>query len=183
MKDDRPPGYTPPALEDLRTEYSACESHVGMLNQAVFQSAAIVVGGSIAGLLILINVDATYRSCIQMTILAVGVIVVTLLWQYNWLRHSTSTRNRWKRMRTIESQLGMRANTIAFLLSQPPDERETTEEWAMLADDERRLVGYRRYWTLPFLRTGQRVLHATADLVLLMWIAAVTLKWIEVVDW
>jgi len=53
----------------------------------------------------------------------------------------------------------------------------------MLADDERRLVGYRRYWTLPFLRTGQRVLHATADLVLLMWIAAVTLKWIEVVDW
>jgi hypothetical protein len=117
----------PPDGEDLRCEYAAAEAHVANLSSGTWQSAAIVVGGSIAAFAVLIRAEFTYGVAGAVTALALGAVVVIAMWRYNWSRHKVSIDNCWIRMREIELARGMRKNTILYLLTKSRDERGKLE--------------------------------------------------------
>jgi hypothetical protein len=173
-----------PDPEDLRCEYVAAEHHIGTLNSSVFQSAAIVVGGSIAAFGFLVDATFTKSVAAAVTALATGAIAVIEIWRHNWMRHSRSVDNHWVRMREIEHQRGMRANICMHLLALPERERPSQPEWRWLSEEEQRCFPkpYREppkpCW-MPRPLPGRSVLQATACLVQLGWLLMVAFAWIE----
>jgi hypothetical protein len=171
-----------PEPEDLRTEYEAAELHVGMLSSAVFQSIAIVIGGSIAALALLLDVDVAssshpQRLAIAITSLAAGAFVIISLWQYNWCRHKVVIDNVWRRMREIECSRGMRRNIFTFLLATSTRKACDSCECAILSDEERKRLCC-RYKRLPPIH-GHWILAATALLVQFGWLAMIAFVWVQ----
>ncbi|UCH86370.1 MAG: hypothetical protein JSU97_07520 [Dehalococcoidia bacterium] len=199
----------PPDAEDLRCEYAAAEVHVANLTSGVWQSAAIVVGGSIAALAVLIGVEFTHAVAGGVTVLAVGAVLVIEMWRHNWRRHKLAIDNCWVRMRQIESARGMQRNIFLYLLTKAgtkdKDERANVgkalrklddalgkvAEWRTLlkADRKRLAEKYEKFPKPPrvlawfslhkFKGTGQDVLHGTACLVEVGWLLMIVIAWSE----
>jgi len=192
-----------PEAKDLRCEYAAAEHHIGTLNSAVWRSAAIVVGGSIAAFAVLLNAPGTRPVAVGVAVLAFGAIVVTAMWRHNWSRHKVSIGNHWVRMREIEKQRGMQMNRDLYLLAQrrdgpeKPKEGEKSEkgdkatEWDSLCEgeQERLLRTYKPFPEPPrvlhwlslckFKGTGQDVLQGTAFLVQVGWVLIAVFKLVD----
>ncbi|GAG20643.1 unnamed protein product, partial [marine sediment metagenome] len=185
-----------PEPEDLRTEYYAAEQHVSVLSSAGFQSAAIVLGGSIAGLAVLLAAIGTRGTAVQpkeslsesfavaVSVLAVGAFFLVGLWRYNWRRYQTAVQNHWARMRDIERQRRMRKNIYLYLLTLPQVERVKSRDWRCLSHEERsRFLGDFKPLPVPMCRilpaSGQDVLQATATLVQIAWLLTIPYVLVE----
>lgn len=175
-----------PEPEDLRCEYRTSEVHIANLSSGVWQSAAIVVGGSIAAFAFLIDAASTHLVAAAVTVLAVGAVVVIEMWRHNWTRHKRSIENHWARMREIEARRGMRTNICMYLLTRGKGERLALPEWEFLSEDEQKCFP-KPYDEFPeprckvAPRTGQGVLQATACLAQLGWLLMIAFAWIEAV--
>jgi hypothetical protein len=179
-------GREVPEPEDLRCEYAAAEVHVGTLTSGVWQSAAIVVGGSMAAFAFLIDATFTYSMAAVVTVLALGAVLVIEMWRHNWRRHKRSIDNRWVRMREIERERGMRTNIYLYLLTEGRHEMTRLDEWRWLsvAEQGRLRETYDDFPEPPcrFVpRTGQEVLGATACLAQVGWLLMIALAWTRAV--
>ncbi len=186
-----------PEPEDLRAEYEAAELHVGLLSSAGFQSAAIVIGGSIAGLAVLIaglgtragsspGVDSSLDKPVAaaITVLAMGAFAIIGMWRFNWSRYQSAVENHWVRMREIEHSRGMRKNIYMYLLTVPEKERQCRPEWQYLSEEEKKCFP-KPFKELPeppwkmLPGSGHAVLQATACLVQMGWLFIIVYVWIE----
>jgi hypothetical protein len=153
-----------------------------MLSTSVWQSAAIILGGSIAALALLVDVDIASRShpqrlAIAITSLGAGAFVIICLWQYNWCRHKFAIDNVWRRMREIECRRGMRKNIFMFLLATSTRKACDSCEWEILSDEERKRL-FCQYKRLPPI-TGHWILALTALLIQLGWVAMIVFVWVQ----
>ena len=175
-----------PEPEDLRCEYQATEVHVATLTSGVWQSAAIVVGGSIAAFAVLVDSTASIEVATAVTVLALGAVIVTAMWRYNWARHKASIDNCWVRMREIERVTGMCKNTALYALTQRGQEscKKFPEPPGRQALDllRRRSIGEfisRLFPRRLFPSCGQDVLQGTAFLVQVGWFLTAVFKWVQ----
>jgi hypothetical protein len=176
----------PPDAGDLRCEYQTSEAHIATLTSGVWQSAAIVVGGSIAAFALLIgDTDSFTRArAVAVTVLAAGAVLVIEMWRHNWKRHKWAIDNRWARMREIEHLRGMRTNICMYLLSRCDSKRSCLPEWQWLSDEERKRFP-KPYRELPKLcwipapLPGQWILQITAILAQVGWLLMIAFAWIE----
>lgn len=174
----------PPEPEDLRCEYRTSEMHVATLTSGVWQSAAIVVGGSIAAFGLLIDLKYTVARAIAVSVLAAGAVLVIGMWRYNWRRHKRAIDNRWVRMREIEHRRGMRANICMYLLTRCGSKRSCLPEWQWLSDEERKRFPkpygeFPKLCWMPAPLAGQCVLQITALLTQVGWLLTIAFAWIE----
>lgn len=174
--------HSVPEPQDLRAEYQAAEKHISMLSTSVWQSAAIILGGSIAALAFLVDVDIASRNHPQrlaaaVSTLAVGAFLIICLWQYNWCRHKVAIDNVWRRMREIERSRGMRRNLFLFLLARSTRKACDSCEWAILTREERERLFCQYKRLLPI--RGHSILALTALLVQLGWLAMIAFVWVQ----
>ncbi|MCH8814876.1 MAG: hypothetical protein IH957_07215 [Chloroflexi bacterium] len=173
-----------PSSQDLLKEYESAQLHVSTLSSSVFQSTAIVVGGSIAALALLVEAEFSRELAIAVTTLAVGAVFIIELWLFNWRRHEMVTYNHATRMRAIERLRGMRKNIYMYLLSKSPDKRRCTDEWTWLSREERERFP-RPYDELPKFSPfgipmkGWDVLQVTARAVQVGWLMMIVYAWVQ----
>jgi hypothetical protein len=183
--------------------------HVATLTSGVWESAAIVVGGSIAALAVLLGAPDRRWVDFGIAVLAVGVWLAIEMWRHNWSRHKFFIDCRWARMREIENARGMKSNILSYLLGEAStsdkdvsaDAKEAPAhlekilaqyvEWRSLSsDDKERLAReYGRFprpsWVLRTLRwigfkgSGQDILQFTALLVQWGWILMAVFKLVD----
>jgi hypothetical protein len=173
-----------PEPEDLRCEYATAERHIATLTSGVWQSAAIVVGGSIAAFAVLINGEFTCSRAAAVTVLALGATFVIEIWRHNWRRHKVSIDNHWVRMRQIEHDRGRRTNICLYLLTKGRHEMTRLDEWRWLsvAEQARLDETYSEFPDPPcrvLPRTGEGVLEATARLAQVGWLLMMAFAWAE----
>ena len=181
--------HSVPKPEDLRAEYKAAQQHVVALSSSVFQSVAIIVGGSFAALALLLDLKVdTRRVAAAITTLALGAVLVIEVWRYNWNRHKVVIFNHATRMREIERLRGMRKNIHMYLLTIPKDRRTCVDEWKWLSEREqdRFPKPYEELPKLPWYRhstKGWDVLQATASMVQIGWLLMIAYAWSQAEDW
>jgi len=173
-----------PEPEDLRCEYRTSEVHIANLSSGVWQSAAIVVGGFIAALAVLLGAPDRRPVAVGVAVFAFVAIVIIAMWRYNWSRHKFFIDCRWVRMREIERATGMSTNVTLFRLTRRTHEREFPQppgSQALKLLGQRRISEFVSKHFPPRLcpHCGQDVLHGTALLVQLGWILMAVFKLVD----
>jgi hypothetical protein len=140
------------ATEDaLLAEYAAAQEHVGVINTVQWQSAAIVLGGALAGAGLLATLNVTdWQDALVVMVACGGLVLVILLWFLIWRRHAAAQRAIQNRMRDIERPLGLRRNIYIDILRQR-NWAQVPQYWQDLTDSEREKLGSGGdYRTLPW---------------------------------
>ena len=161
------------ASEDaLLAEYSAAQEHVGVINSVQWQSAAIILGGALAGAGLLATLDVKdWQDSLVVTIGCGGFALVVALWFQIWNRHNAAQRGTQTRMREIEKVLGLRRNIYLSILRQR-NWGKVPEYLEVLNDDERKKLAT-HYDALPRLSGELAVALAALVVVALLILLAV----------
>ena len=169
-----------PTEAALLAEYRAAQEHVGVLNAAIWQSSAILIGGSIAAIAVILQARSSTPLAISTSAIAVAASVLLELWIRIWERHKAAMKATQRRMRDIESQTGMRRNIYLYLLSRRGCHTKEPE-WQCLGPHEKKEFEQRYLSDCMGLPgpEGHSILIWTARVVQVGWLLLMIGKWLE----
>jgi hypothetical protein len=122
----------------LLTEYMACEEHVGSSSARSWQATGIILAAALAGLFIFASFSRKdLFEAILATVFLLLTFVMLLIWSKIVRREVFFQLVSIKRMRDIESKLGLRKSMYINILDHW-QRREKNRYWATLPDDEKK---------------------------------------------
>lgn len=154
------------AEQHLAAEYQSCQYHIQTIDMRLWQSGAILIGASFASMAVLAREEASTPLCIGVSLASLAAVAIFGLWTQLWRRRDATVEALETRMREIESKTSMRKVTYFHILRHWRN-RQNTEEWQRLAQDERASLE-RLYKPLPS-KGASRFLYFAAMLALTGW--------------